>query len=64
MNPNNRLSAQEALKHKWFVKMADGDLKTNNLINKDVLERLQAFKGVSKLKKAAMNMLVKMADQN
>jgi len=29
-----------------------------------VLVRLQSFKGVSKLKKAAMNMLVKMADQN
>ena len=28
------------------------------------MERLVAFKGVSKLKKAAMNMLVKMADQN
>jgi len=29
-----------------------------------VLTRLQNFKGVSKLKKAAMNMLVKMADSN
>ena len=29
-----------------------------------VLQRLQSFRGVSKLKKAAMNMLVKMADQN
>ena len=28
-----------------------------------VLKRLQSFRGVSKLKKAAMNMLVKMADQ-
>lgn len=27
-----------------------------------VVERLRDFKGVSKLKKAAMNMLVKMAD--
>lgn len=44
--------------------MAEGDLKTNMNINRDVLNRLQAFKGVSKLKKAAMNMLVKMADQN
>jgi hypothetical protein len=44
--------------------MAQGDLKKNHLINKDVLGRLQAFRGVSKLKKAAMNMLVKMADQN
>ena len=32
-------------------------------IDKSVLDRLGSFKGVSKLKKAAMNMLVKMADQ-
>jgi hypothetical protein len=42
----------------------EGDLNTNNALNKEVLTRLQAFKGVSTLKKAAMNMLVKMADQN
>ena len=29
----------------------------------NVIERLQNFKGASKLKRAAMNMLVKMADQ-
>lgn len=29
-----------------------------------MLNRLKSFRGVSKLKKAAMNMLVKMADQN
>ena len=28
-----------------------------------VIERLKSFKGASKLKRAAMNMLVKMADQ-
>ena len=28
----------------------------------NVIERLQSFKGASKLKRAAMNMLVKMAD--
>jgi hypothetical protein len=44
--------------------MEKGELQNNNNINYDVLNRLQAFKGVSKLKKAALNMLVKMADQN
>jgi len=33
-------------------------------INSEVIQRLSSFKGVSKLKKAAMNMLVKMADQS
>lgn len=32
-------------------------------MGKEVIERLQAFKGQSKLKKAAMTMMVKMADQ-
>ena len=32
-------------------------------MNKNILERLERFKGVSKLKKAAMNNLVKMSDQ-
>lgn len=62
--PKNRLSAQEALKHKWFIKMDEGKLKSAPLIDKNVIARLQSFKGVSKLKKAAMNMLVKMADQS
>ena len=32
------------------------------VINTAILRRLQSFKGVSKLKKAAMNMLVKTAE--
>lgn len=34
------------------------------MLDKETIMRLQKFRGVSKLKKAAMNMLVKMADQN
>ena len=33
-------------------------------IDHNVIDRLKSFKGSSKLKRAAMNMLVKMADQN
>ena len=40
------------------------NIPSNTFDSKRVIERLQNFKGVSKLKKAAMNMLVKMADQN
>lgn len=54
-----RLNAGEALGHEWF-KMDIDD--TPIAIDTQVLERLQNFKGVSKLKKASMNMLVKMAD--
>lgn len=60
VNPKTRLSAGDAIKHPWFKSESSSKpLK----IDKAVLDRLGSFKGVSKLKKAAMNMLVKMADQ-
>jgi calcium-dependent protein kinase len=58
IDPKKRLSAGEALKHKWFTVTTDNVIQ----INAQVLHRLKSFRGVSKLKKAAMNMLVKMAD--
>ena len=61
VDPEQRLSASEALKHPWFTK--DG-IPQQHKIDKEMFERLRDFRGVSKLKKAAMNMLVKMADQN
>lgn len=61
VNPKARLSAGDAIKHPWF-KRTEGTGKPIK-IDKAVLDRLGSFKGVSKLKKAAMNMLVKMADQ-
>ena len=54
-----RLSCKEALEHVWFKNKHESEIK----FDKDVLDRLKEFKGVSKLKKAAMNMLIKMADQ-
>lgn len=61
VDPKKRLSAADALNHPWFksVKSGQGAVR----ISGEVLKRLQTFKGGSKLKKAAMNMLVKMADQ-
>ena len=58
VDPKKRFNASEALKHEWFTSATE-HLKIDN----DVMDRLTKFKGVSKLKKAAMNMLVKMADQ-
>ena len=59
-DPKKRLSASDALKHQWFHTQIE---EKSSVINKEVLERLQSFRGVSKLKKAAMNMLIKMSDQ-
>lgn len=48
------------MNHPWFTSAVSS---TPLKIDRAVLDRLGSFKGVSKLKKAAMNMLVKMADQ-
>ena len=59
VDPEQRLSAFDALNHAWFKNISSGmPVK----LDPAVLERLQSFRGVSKLRKAAMNMLVKMAD--
>lgn len=65
VDPKQRMSAAQALKHNWFTNLEAGFIKgqSNVLRNNTVLQRLKDFKGKSKLKKAAMNMLVKMADQ-
>ena len=57
VDAKKRFNAADALNHEWF-----SSTNTNMVIDNDVMERLLNFKGVSKLKKAAMNMLVKMAD--
>lgn len=57
-----RLSARDALQHPWFklfdVKTPDEVVK----IDPSVLNCLKQFKGTSKLKKAALNILVKMIE--
>ena len=55
----DRLSAQQALHHPWFSANHKGSQLT---VDHSVIQRLSTFKGQSKLKKAAMNMLVKMTD--
>ena len=59
VDPKDRFSAIEALQHPWFVSTTNSNVQ----IDPKVLTNLKNFRGVSKLKKAAMNMLVKMADQ-
>lgn len=59
VDSKKRLSAIDALHHEWFI----SSKATDTPIDPSILINLQKFRGVSKLKKAAMNMLVKMADQ-
>jgi hypothetical protein len=60
VDKRKRISAEKALKHDWFSKILSLPSESLQVLNKDVLERLREFKGSSKLKKAALNVLVKM----
>ena len=71
VNVKKRLSGQEALKHPWFqsfgldkstVGFKDQKLHADP-ISDEVIDRLKQFRGVSKFKKAAMNLLVKTATE-
>lgn len=58
---NERFSCAQALTHPWFQK-ADSDKGMKLAINPKIIERIRNYKGVSSLKKEAMNVLVKMVD--
>lgn len=66
INQKKRLTGQQALDHAWFKKFSNPNTKggaQDIKISEDVLDRLRSFKGVSTFKKAAMNLLVKTADE-
>ena len=67
IDPRKRLTAGQALEHQWF-KDIESNCKNHNHkakdLSRDVLGRLGEFRGTSVLKKAAMNMLVKMVDRD
>ena len=56
-DPNKRMTAQEALNHVWIKETS------THLLNDDtyteVLKRLQRYSGKSKLRLAAINIMVK-----
>jgi len=64
VSPKERITADQALRDPWFHKFT----KTIRIgseedkLDPNILERLRHYRGVSSLKKAAMNLLVKMAN--
>jgi hypothetical protein len=60
VNPKNRLTGEEVLKHPWFEKCIKRKEGTIDLIDEGVLKRLRQFRGTSTLKRAALNVFVKM----
>lgn len=64
VDPSKRLSAKEALDHRWFGLVneirTESAMKSDQKIDAKTLERLLAYKDVPKLRKAVLSVLVKM----
>lgn len=63
VDPNKRYSAEQALKHKWFTIQLTSSPDIRQF-DEDLITRLRTYKGESLFKRAAMNMLVKMASND
>ena len=60
-NISKRLTAEQALDHPWFKGCKDfKDDSDKDPLDEAMLENLQQFKNSSKLRKAALQILVKM----
>lgn len=65
VDPTQRLDALQALKHPWFDILNEKGISRQlskveqQEIDKQVVQRMQSYRGQSLLKKAAVNVLVK-----
>lgn len=65
IDPDKRITAVEALEHPWFKIFESGEEESKisqadrEKFQKDVVENLKKYRGMSVLKKAAMNILIK-----
>ena len=63
VDPKKRIQAETALKHPWFVRWKQIERGgPEDILDPEILQRLKDYRSVSALKRAAMNILVKMAD--
>lgn len=60
-NKLERYTCADALNHRWF-KEAATKVELKRSLEPYILDRLRNYKGVSSLKKEAMNVLIKMID--
>ena len=62
VDPKKRFTSEQALKHQWFkIQENRKDTHIAPQFDEDVILRLRTYRGESLFKRAAMNMLVKMA---
>lgn len=63
VDPKKRIKGSDALKDQWFVKFKAIKVGSEeDKLDPNIVSSLRAYRGVSALKKASMNLLVKMAD--
>ena len=64
VDTHSRITAEKALKDPWLEKFTKNVRigSEEDKLDPNILQRLRDYRGVSTLKKAAMNLLVKMAD--
>jgi calcium-dependent protein kinase len=60
MKETKRPSGTRALQHPWFKKFKN--VQVQHDLNPNVMNKLRSFRGVSRLRLACLNMLVKMAE--
>ena len=61
VSTKKRFDGKQALNHPWFEMHRQGKLSNEANLDNNVIARLKSYKGESLFKRAAMNMLVKMA---
>ena len=63
VDPSNRITAEKAIKDPWFTKFKHIEKGSEeDKLDPNIVQNLREYKGMSALKKVAMNILVKMAD--
>ena len=61
VDPSKRCTPTQALKDPWFTKFKNIEIGCEeDKLDPDIMKKLKEFKGVSTLKKMALNILVKM----
>ncbi len=63
LNPKQRITGIDALKHPWFAMWKGIETGSErDKLDAEIVNNLKAYRGVSPLKKSVVNILVKMAD--
>lgn len=62
VDPSKRITPTQALKDPWFIKFKNIQIGSEeDKLDPNLMMKLREFKGVSTLKKVALNILVKMS---